>query len=91
MSFCKLETLGILLKNNSNTVVIDPKVESELTFDEYRNDTPRNNLILGKMGEGTKIRTFKEKEFIQELAPKHAMIEHTVINGENIVIMKYTV
>lgn len=49
-----------------------------------------NRNVIGRIGEGTKIITFKESEFKKELAPVNAIIEHVEINGEEFVRMTYT-
>ncbi|MBG9692550.1 hypothetical protein ABD91_17300 [Lysinibacillus sphaericus] len=48
-------------------------------------------LYIGKMGQGSKIRTFKEKDFKKELAPAHAIIERIENKGEKLVRMTYNV
>lgn len=66
--------------------------ENKLKIDTYKPDKKFiHTLICGQHGLGTKINTFKENEFKEELAPINAKIERYEINGENFVKMTYPV
>lgn len=46
-------------------------------------------LSIGFLGDGRKMRIFKEKDFQKELSPTHAKLEKFELNGERYIKMIY--
>lgn len=58
-------------------------------FEEFEKEKYMHNVVVGRVGKGIKVITFKEENFKKELAPKNANIEYIEINGKKMVKMTY--
>lgn len=85
--FLKRSLLEKMMKENGGSIVVtDPKLEY-LNIKEQLNKP--NGLVLGTLGKGTKIITFKKEDFCRELAPERAKITEMNIDGIDYVRMVY--
>lgn len=68
--------------NDGDTVVTQ-------NFSDFLSEKYKNQFAFATPGKASKIATFKENEFNQELAPENSKIEHYEADGEKFVRIIY--